>query len=151
MNTQTANSYYDRDVVDRESQDSGDRSSSRFSVDSIMASVKNFATVSEALRILGAAVLLSSMSMFLLQGWNEGNDINRYLMLLAQTGLLAGAGFAMSHGLGEAKGARVFFGLALISIPANFTILGALLYSVIQWDGGLTTYPSFATWQIDDI
>jgi len=148
MNTQTANSYYDREVVDR---DTRDRSSSRFSVDSIMESFRNFATVSEALRIVGAAVLLSSMSMFLLQGWNEGNDINRYLMLLAQTGLLAGAGFAMSHGLGEAKGARVFFGLALVSIPANFTILGALLYSVIQWDGGLTTYPSFASWQIDDI
>lgn len=148
MNTQTANSYYDRDVVDR---DTRDRSSSRVSVDSIMASFKNFATVSEALRILGAAVLLSSMSMFLLQGWSEGNDINRYLMLLAQTGLLAAGGFAMSHGLGEAKGARVFFGLALVSIPANFTILGALLYSVTQWDGMLTTYPSFASWQIDDI
>jgi len=148
MNTQTATTYYDRDVGDR---DTRDRSSSRFSVDRIMASFKNFATVSEALRILGAAVLLSSMSMFLLQGWNEGNDINRYLMLLAQTGLLAAGGFAMSHGLGEAKGARVFFGLALVSIPANFTILGALLYSVVQWDGGLTTYPSFASWQIDDI
>jgi hypothetical protein len=124
---------------------------SGFSVDSIMQSVRNFATLSEALRILGATVILASMSVFLLQGWNEGNDISRYLLLLAQTGLLAAAGFAMSHGLKEAKGARIFFGLALVSIPANFTILGALLYSVFQWDGGLSTYPGYATWQIENI
>jgi hypothetical protein len=126
-------------------------STSRFDVERIMHSLRNFATVSEALRILGASVLLASMSVFLLQGWNDGNDISRYLMLLAQTGLLTAAGFAMSHGLKETKGARLFFGLALVSIPANFTILGALLYSVFQWDGALTTYPEFATWQIDNI
>ena len=91
------------------------------------------------------------MSVFLLQGWNDGNDISRYLLLLTQTGLLAAAGIAMSHGLKEAKGARIFFGLALVSIPANFTILGALLYSVFQWDGGLATYPGYASWQIDNI
>ncbi|MEM8814417.1 MAG: hypothetical protein AAGE85_01175 [Pseudomonadota bacterium] len=121
------------------------------SVDKVIKSVQNFATLSEALRILGASVLLASMSVFLLQGWNEGNDISRYLLLLAQTGLLAAAGFAMSHGLKEAKGARLFFGLALVSIPANFTILGALLYSVFQWDGGLTSYPAYATWQIENV
>lgn len=124
---------------------------SRFDVDRIMNSIRNFATVSEALRILGAAVLVASMSLFLMQGWNDGNDIRRYLMLLTQTGLLATAGFALSHGLKEAKGARLFFGLALVSIPANFTILGALLYSVLQWDGGLTTYPGYATWQIENV
>ena len=119
-------------------------------LDRVMQSLRSVATLSEALRILGAGVLLASMSLYLLQGWNAGNDINRYLLLLAQTGLLAMAGFAMSHGLREPKGARVFFGLALVSIPANFTILGALLYSVFQWDGALTTYPAFATWRIDD-
>jgi hypothetical protein len=123
---------------------------SRFSVEAIAHSIRNFATLSEALRVLGAVVLVASMSVFLLQGWSEGNDISRYLLLLAQTGLLAGAGFAMSHGLRESKGARIFFGLALVSIPANFTILGALLYSVFQWDAGLTTYPGYAHWQIGD-
>ncbi len=126
-------------------------STSRFDVERIMNSIRDFATVSEALRILGASVLLASMSVFLLQGWNNGNDISRYLMLLAQTGLLTAAGFAMSHGLKEAKGARLFFGLALVSVPANFTILGALLYSVFQWDGALTTYPGYATWQIENV
>jgi hypothetical protein len=126
-------------------------SPSRFSVEGVMQSVRNFATLSEALRLLGATVLLASMSVFLLQGWSEGNDISRYLLLLTQTGLLAAAGFAMSHWVKETRGARLFFGLALVSIPANFTILGALLYSVFQWDGGLSTYPGYASWQIEDV
>ena len=149
MNTNVANRYED-EVITIEGP-TFVRQRSGFSVEGIMASVRNIATLSEALRVLGAAVLLASMSVFLLQGWNDGNDISRYLLLLAQTGLLAAGGFAMSHGLKEAKGARIFFGLALVSIPANFTILGALLYSVFQWDGGLTTYPSFATWTIDSV
>jgi hypothetical protein len=126
-------------------------STSRFNVDRVMQSVRNFATLSEALRILGAGVILASMSVFLLQGWDDGNDIRRYLLLLTQTGLLGVAGFAMSHLVRETKGARLFFGLALVSIPANFTILGALLYSVFQWDGGLTTYPGYADWRIEDV
>ena len=126
-------------------------STSRLSIDGLMQSVRNVATLSEALRILGAGVILVSMSVFLLQGWNEGNDIRRYLLLLTQTGLLGAAGFAMSHLVKETKGARLFFGLALVSIPANFTILGALLYSVFQWDGGLTTYPGYADWRIEDV
>ena len=120
-------------------------------VDGVMQSIRNFATLSEVLRVLGAAVILASMSVFMLQGWNDGNDIRRYLLLLTQTGLLATAGFAMSHGLKEAKGARIFFGLALVSIPANFTILGALLYSVLQWDGALINYPGYASWQIENV
>ena len=141
-------------IAQRSAVDNGPHfvpSTSRFDVDRIMHSIRNFATVSEALRVLGAAVLLASMSLFLLQGWNDGNDIRRYLMLLTQTALLTAAGFALSHGLKEARGARLFFGLALVSIPANFTILGALLYSVLQWDGALTTYPEYATWQIENI
>ena len=120
-------------------------------VQQIMQSLRNITTLSEALRVLGAGVLLTSMILYLLQGWSSGNDISRYLLLLAQTGLLGIAGFAMSHGLREPRGARVFFGLALISIPANFTILGALLYSVFQWDDALSLYPAFATWRIDDM
>jgi len=124
----------------------------RFTIEGLMRSVRNFATLSEGLRFLGASVLVASMSVFLLQGWSDGNDIGRYLLLLAQSGLLAVTGLAMSHGLKEPRGARVFFGVALISIPANFVILSALLYSVFQWDGGVaTTYPDYALWQIDNI
>ncbi len=149
MNSGTAITYDHEFVADNGPEFETSRSG--FSVEGVMQSVRNFATLSEVLRITGAAVLLASMSVFLLQGWNDGNDIQRYLLLLTQTGLLTAAGFAMSHGLKETKGARIFFGLSLVSIPANFTILGALLYSAFQWDGGLSTYPSYATWQIGDV
>ena len=148
MNTRV--SAFENDLIE-DNRDHVALSGSRFSVESVMRTVRNFATLSEALRMLGAVVILASMSVFLLQGWNEGNDIRRYLLLLAQTGLLAAAGFAMSHIIKETKGARSFFGLALVSIPANFTILGALLYSVFQWDGGLTAYPAYADWRIEDL
>ena len=150
MNTQVAEGF--GDIAD--DMDNGPTFVPRrrsFSADGIAQSIRNFATLSEALRVLGAAVLVASMSVFLLQGWSEGNDISRYLLLLTQTGLLAAAGFAMSHGLRETKGARIFFGLALVSIPANFTILSALLYSVFQWDGGLSTYPDYAHWTIESM
>jgi hypothetical protein len=150
MNTQIDTSVTDADMVDSDRARAVDARSG-YNMGRIQRSLKNFASVSEALRFLGAAVLLASMSIFLLQGWNEGNDINRYLLLLSQTGLLAASGFALSYGLKETKGARIFFGLALISIPANFTILSALLYSVFQWDGALVTYPEYATWQIGDL
>jgi hypothetical protein len=150
MNTQIDAGVIDVDMIDNDRARAMDARSG-YSMGRIQRSLQNFATVSEALRFLGAAVLLASMSIFLLQGWNDGNDISRYLMLLSQTGLLAACGFALSYGLKETKGARVFFGLALISIPANFTILSALLYSVVQWDGALITYPEYATWQIGDL
>lgn len=153
MNTRTA--AFDSDLIADTKHDTANEevvlSTSRFSIDGVMQSLRNIATVSEALRILGAAVILASMSVFLMQGWSVGNDINRYLLLLTQTGLLAAAGFAMSHLIKETKGARLFFGLALVSIPANFTILGALLYSVFQWDGGLANYPGYADWRIEDV
>jgi hypothetical protein len=149
MNTTTVNELGEYLADDSEPELVSPRSG--MSVEGVMQSVRNFATLSEALRILGAGVILASMSIFLLQGWNDGNDVRRYLLLLTQTGLLTAAGFAMSHGLKETKGARIFFGLALVSIPANFTILGALLYSVFQWDASLVAYPGYASWTIEGV
>lgn len=148
MNSRAA--AFDSDLIESDSEEIV-LSTSRFSSDNLMASLRKITTVSEALRILGAAVILASMSVFLMQGWSDGNDINRYLLLLSQTGLLAAAGFVLSHLVKETKGARLFFGLALVSIPANFTILGALLYSVFQWDGALVNYPGYADWRIEDL
>ena len=78
--------------------------------------------------------------------WGRANDIQNYFMLLMQSVLLVGAGFAMSYGLKENKGARVFFGLGLISVSANFTILGALIYSVVPLDITFVQYPGYAHW-----
>lgn len=117
----------------------------------VLSVIRQFATLSQILRFTGASIMVASMSLFLLQGWDAGNDINRYFLLLAQTVLLAAGGFGLSFLLRENKGARVFFGLSLVSIPVNFTILGALIYSQFQWDSGLVTYPDMAFWVMNDV
>ena len=111
----------------------------------------NFATVSELLRLLGAIAVLISMSMFLLQGWSETGDFQRFCMMVAQTVLLGFAGFSMFKWLRETKSARLFFGLSLVSVTVNFTTLAALIYSVFSLDGQTADYPSFAHWVATDV
>ncbi len=98
------------------------------------------------LRVFGACAVIASLSLFLIEGWKDGNDLSRYIKLLAQTGLITGGGIFLSLIVKEAKGARVFFGLALAATVANFTILGALTYSIFQLDGALGDYPSMLKW-----
>ena len=112
-------------------------------------SISQFATISQLLRVIGAIIVTASLSVFLIQGWEVGNDTMRYLQLLVHTLLLAFSGFALHRWLKENKGARLFFSLSLIAIVANFTILGALVYSVIQWGGELGEYADFAHWVSD--
>lgn len=119
---------------------------------SILERLKSITSISEMLRIFGACAVIASMSLFMLKDWDANNDTQRYMMLLGQTGLLTAAGIALSFILKEFKGARVFFGLALISVVANFTILGSLLYSIFQLDGGLlNNYPTMVTWKVDSM
>jgi len=58
-------------------------------------------------------------------------------------------GFGSGHWLREAKGARLFLTLALASVPANFTILGAFIYS--RLGSPSVAYPTFATWQVGSL
>ena len=115
---------------------------------SVMQMIKQFATLSRLLRITGAFSVVASMSVFLLQGWDNGNDLHRYYLLLSQTVLLAIGGFGLAFLIKENKGARVFFGLSLVSITANLTTLGALIFSYVQWGGTLSSYPDIALWTV---
>jgi len=117
---------------------------------SLFEKLSHITSISQIVRTFGACAVIASMSLFMLQGWSEGNDITRYLKLLGQTGLLTVVGMLLSFVIKEYKGARVFFGLSLISVVANFTILGALTYSITQWDGLLTDYPSMMKWVVVD-
>lgn len=110
--------------------------------------LEKIASLSQIVRAFGACAIIASMSLFMLQGWAEGNDISRYLKLLAQTGLLTGAGLALSFLIKEFKGARVFFGLALVSVVANFTILGSLTYSLFPMDMQIVDYPDSMKWEV---
>jgi len=117
---------------------------------SVMQMIKQFATLSRMLRITGAFSVVASMSIFLLQGWDNSNDLYRYYLLLSQTALLAIGGFGLAFLIRENKGARVFFGLSLVSITANLTTLGALIFSYSQWDGALLSYPDIALWTVSN-
>ncbi|MCP4042502.1 MAG: hypothetical protein GY731_11200, partial [Gammaproteobacteria bacterium] len=103
------------------------------------------------LRTLGASVLVVSIAIYLFQGWTAGNDIERYLLLLAYTLFLAVAGFISGTWMHESKGARTFVILALGAIPANFAILGALIYSQGSWDTAAAAYPAFVTWRVEHL
>lgn len=110
---------------------------------------KELGVVPRLLRVVGAGLLAASLSVFLFQGWDSDGDIQRYLLLLAQTVLLSLTGLGVGRWLGEAKSARVFIALSLLAVVANFAVLGGLIYSAYQWDAMLVNYPGFAEWQAD--
>ncbi len=101
------------------------------------------------LRTLGAAALVIAIYSFLVQGWQNGNDVLRYLLLLAHTGALAAIGLASGHWLKESKGARLLLSLALVAVPANFAILGAFIFS--QTAAKLGDYPHYVAWHVDSL
>jgi len=143
MNTTVASSNFNFET-DRQTSSMQSNQASFFS------KLKRITTISEVLRLFGACAVIASMSLFLLNGWSDGNDIQRYLKLLCQTGLLTVAGLTLSFILKENKGARLFFGLSLISVVANFMILGALTYSMFQLDSNLIQYPDMVSWKAID-
>ncbi len=125
----------------------GGRADAHKPTENVIDTMQRFAGFASIMRSTGALVIVAAMSLFLMQGWQEGDDISRYYMLLAQTGLLAAGGFGLSFLFKENKGARVFFGLGLVSVTVNMTTLGALVFSLTQWGSSLVSYPDFAQWQ----
>lgn len=102
------------------------------------------------LRILGAGAVLVAMYSFLVRGWDTGNDVFRYFLMLGHTGTLAAIGLASGHWLKESKGARLLLTLSLVSIPANFAILGAFIFS--QTTGiDVSAYPQYVAWSVDSL
>lgn len=102
------------------------------------------------LRILGAGAVVIAMYSFLVKGWDNGNDIFRYCLMLGHTAALAAIGVASARWLKESKGARLLLTLSLVSIPANFAILGAFIYSqTIPIDSSV--YPHYIAWSVDSL
>ena len=102
------------------------------------------------LRILGAGALVIAMYSFLVKGWQSGNDVFRYLLMLGHTGGLAAIGLASGHWLKESKGARLLLTLALVSVPVNFAILGAFIFSqtaVVD----ISEYPHYVAWAVESL
>ena len=110
--------------------------------------IRKYASVSDLLRMSGAIAVAVAMGLFLIDGIKAANDLWRYLTILGLTGALAAAGLAMSVLLKDQRGSRVFITLALLSVPVNFTVIGALLYSIVPLDAMALNYPGYAHWQV---
>ena len=104
----------------------------------------------QVLRFAGASILVAALSVFLFQRWGAGNDLFRYLTLLGLSAGLTGAGLLSGILLHEGKGARVFLGMVLLTLPIHFTVLGALLYSQFSLEPMLSHYPGLVSWQATD-
>jgi len=104
----------------------------------------------DILRTLGTIALLVAMYSFLAKGWQSGNDVFRYLMMLGHTSALAIIGLASGHWLKEGKGARLLMALALVSVPANFAILGAFIFSQTAAID-ISHYPNYVAWTVDSL
>lgn len=88
----------------------------------------------KVLRSLGVVTLLASVSIYLMQGWEAGSHLTRFLLLWGHTIALAGVGIFCSQFLKEQKGARILLMMALVFVAANFAILGGFIYSVAGAD-----------------
>ncbi len=109
--------------------------------------MKNLPTI---LRILGAGAVLIAMYSFLIRGWDNGDDMFRYFLLLGHTGALAAIGLASAYWLKESKGARLLLTLSLISVPANFAILGAFIFSQTAAID-VSAYPHYVAWTVGSL
>jgi len=103
-------------------------------------------SLSLLLRGLGGLVIVAAFVMYLFQGWREGDDLTRSLLLLGHTVILTLAGFASGHLLHESKGARLFIALALAAVPVNFAFLGGLTYDQLTWDAPLALDGAESFW-----
>jgi hypothetical protein len=110
------------------------------------ATLRKVLTLSGLLRGLGGLVIVAAFVVLLFQGWRDGDDLSRYLLLMGHTLVLTLAGFAAGHLLHEGKGARLFIALALIAIPVNFAFLGGISYEQLTWDPAQTVQTALGFW-----
>jgi len=102
------------------------------------------------LRILGTTALLVAMYSFLVKGWHSGGDVFRYYLMLGHTVAMTAIGLSSGHWLKEGKGARLLLTLALVSVTANFAILGAFIFS--QTPAMVTVdYPGYVAWSVGSL
>ncbi len=102
------------------------------------------------LRGFGAAAVLFSLYTFLFRGWEGSGDLFRYMMLLAHTGLLTIIALTSGYFFREGKSPRLLLMLSLVSVPVNFAILGAFIFSGMS-DANPLDYPSFVAWSVGDL
>lgn len=123
-----------------------------FSLSVLVNRIIKAGSMAELARISGATLIVFAVSLYLMQGIEATNDLQRFLWLLLQTGLLGGAGLVVGYLLKEPRGARIFFLLGLLSIPANMAVLGAMIHSLMPAAAEQSVqYPEYIHWQASSL
>jgi len=82
------------------------------------------------LKFIGAGVVAAAMALFLLDGIQVNNDIQRFLTILGFGALLTASGLAVNHWLTDRVASRLFIGLSLAAVPVIASVLGGLIFSL---------------------
>ena len=110
------------------------------------------------LRWLGSFAVVSSAIVYMLEGIHTSGEELRNWMYLAAMGLMAMGGLISGKFLQDSKGARVFFGLAMLLVPVQFSQIAGQIHeamvvagpnsSLVSWLGTAVsqlTLPLLAT------
>jgi len=88
-------------------------------------------TAAAACRWLGVGAVLLSGAIYLLQGVQHvGVDVRNWVYL-ALMGALGAGGVFSRLAMGDAKGARLFFGLAVALIPLQFSQIAGMVHELV--------------------
>jgi len=101
------------------------------------------------MKFIGAGAVAAAMALFLFEGIEVTNDIQRFMTILGFGGLLTALGLGVNKLLSDRVASRLFIGLSLISVPVIATVLGGLIYSLTDAAKTLSL-PGYATWQLVD-
>ncbi len=82
------------------------------------------------LRVLGVFVIILASAIYLFQGANAVDPIQRHWIFIGITALFGGLTWFLGGALKEMKGARTFISLAVASIPVLFTQMGSMIYAL---------------------
>jgi len=83
------------------------------------------------LRGLGVFVIILASAIYLFQGSNGIDPIQRHWIFIGITALFGGLTWFLGGALKEMKGARTFISLAVASIPVLFTQLGSMIHALV--------------------
>lgn len=102
------------------------------------------------LRAFGACAVIFSLYSFLFHGWEGSDDLIRYGMLLGHTVLLVVIALLSGNYFREGKSPRLLMMLALLSVPVNFSILGAFIFAGVNTVAA-TDYPTYVAWSVGSL
>lgn len=110
----------------------------RLNADAAVVVVPN--SIAQWLRGLGVFAVAASAVVFLLQGFNNIDLELRNWVYLALMAIMGGCGVASQKFMQDAKGSRLFFGLAVLLVPVQFSQLAGLVHDLANVAG--TTVPN---------